>query len=108
MKKPPLLPNSYNNMFENELKDMVKKGMSAEDEREKKRKLELEFEDQSWICIGSGFTFGLIGLFMYFKYNNSGYKKKASQVCVLSIISFVGLILLTVLMQIGKSNRGYN
>ena len=89
-------------MLDDEIKKIISENEVRETEREKKRNAELEFEDQSWICIGSGFTLGILGLIMYFKYSGEGYKKKASQVCVLAIVSFISLIVLSVLVNLSK------
>ncbi len=89
-------------MLEDELKKIINKNEIRETEKEKKRNAELEFEDQSWICIGSGITLGVLGLIMYLKYSSEGYKKKANQVCVLAIVSFILLIALSVLINLSK------
>lgn len=75
--------------------------------REIKRNAELAFEDKAWIAIGSGVTVGILGVIMFFKYLAEGYNKKSQQVCVLAIVGFVVLIILSILMQLGKSSNGY-
>lgn len=75
--------------------------------REIKRNTELAFEDKAWIAIGSGFTVGILGVVMFFKYLSEGYNKKSQQVCVVAIVGFVVLLILSVLLQLGKSTNGY-
>lgn len=75
--------------------------------REIKRKAELSFEDKAWIGIGSGFTVGILGVVMFFKYLAEGYNKKSQQVCVVAVVGFVILLFLSILISLGKSTNGY-
>lgn len=70
--------------------------------REIKRKAGLAFEDKAWIAIGSGFTVGILGVVMFFKYLAEGYIKKSKQVCVVAIVGFVILMFLSLLLQIAR------
>lgn len=75
--------------------------------RDLKRKAELSFEDKAWIGITSGFTVGIVGVIMFFKYLAEGYNKKSQQVCVVAIIGFVALLLLSILLTIANQGNGY-
>jgi hypothetical protein len=72
------------------------------DEIEPKNNIELTFEDQAWIFIGSLFSMGILGVIMFFKYLSEGYKKKANQVCVLAIVGVVIMFFISIIVQLGK------
>lgn len=75
--------------------------------KEIKRNADLSFEDKAWIGLGSGFTMGILGVIMFFKYLAEGYNKKSQQVCVVAIVGFVILIILSLLLTLAKSGNGY-
>ncbi len=69
-----------------------------------KRTAQLQFEDKAWIFIGNWFVIpGLVGLWMFIKYRSEGYTKKANSVCWLTIFSFLGLLVLIVVMVFAKA-----
>ena len=70
--------------------------------REIKRNANLSFEDRAWIGLGSGFTMGILGVVMFIKYLVEGYNKKSQQVCVVAIVGFVILIILSLLLTLAK------
>lgn len=75
--------------------------------RDIKRNAELSFEDKAWIGVGSGFTMGLLGIIMFIKYLSEGYNKKSQQVCIVAILGFVILMILSLILTLAKSGNGY-
>ncbi len=92
---------------ENQQKEYDKKRKEEQAERERVNNLvrnaELEFEDKAWIFLGNWFIIpGAVGLYMFFKYRSKGFVKKSNQVCSLTLVSFVVLIVLAVIMVLAK------
>jgi DnaJ-class molecular chaperone len=59
-----------------------------------KKNAELPFEDKAWIFIGNWFLFGMLGVFMFFKYRFEGYTKKSNQIISLTIFGYVVFVVL--------------
>lgn len=92
---------------ENQQKEYDKKRKEEQAERARVNNLvrnaELEFEDKAWIFLGNWFIIpGAVGLYMFFKYRSKGFVKKSNQVCSLTLVSFVVLIVLAVIMVLAK------
>lgn len=92
---------------ENQQKDYDKKRKEEQAERERVNNLvrnaDLEFEDKAWIFLGNWFIIpGAVGLYMFFKYRSKGFVKKSNQVCSLTLVSVVVLIVLAVIMVLAK------
>lgn len=86
---------------------LAKEAAQQKKARELKRKADLPFEDKAWIGIGSGFTVGIVGVIMFFKYLAEGYNKKSQQVCVAAIVGVITLLLLSVLLTLAESGNGH-
>lgn len=92
---------------ENQRKEYDQKKKEEQAERERVNNLvrnaELEFEDKAWIFLGNWFIIpGAVGLYMFFKYRSKGFVKKSNQVCSLTLVSFVVLLVLAVIMVLAK------
>lgn len=92
---------------ENQQKEYDNKRKEEQAERERVNNLvrnaELEFEDKAWIFLGNWFIIpGAVGLYMFFKFRSKGFVKKSNQVCSLTLVSFVVLIVLAVIMVLAK------